>query len=95
MEIPHRQGRVNFDMYVRNRQANYTAAMHNAWEPKWKSTASRRKTDGKRERGKRKVDAKADVVFLSLSVAIPLYDSLSERNIQPSPFFYNIAMLVR
>lgn len=33
MEIPHRQGRVNFDMYIRNRRANYTAAMHNAWEP--------------------------------------------------------------
>lgn len=50
MEIPHCQGRVNFDMYIRNRRANYTAAMHNAWQP----NGNRLHHGGRRRRKARK-----------------------------------------
>lgn len=97
MEIPHRQGRVNFDMYVRNRRANYTAAMHNAWEPNG-NRLHHGERQAKSEKEKRE-SAKVDVVFSSLSTvqrSSALRDSLSEsETFKPSPFSYNIAVLLR
>lgn len=57
MEIPHRQGRVNFDMYARNGQPNYTAAMHNACQPngnRLHQTRKREREEGKRQGGNRR-----------------------------------------
>jgi hypothetical protein len=73
MEIPHRQGRVNFDMYVRNRRANYTAAMHNAWEPNGNRLHhGERQTESEKERRK---SAKAVVDALPSCLPRPSSDS--------------------
>jgi len=73
MEIPHRQGRVNFDMYVRNRRANYTAAMHNAWEPNGNRLHhDERQTESEKERRK---SAKAVVDVLPSCLPRPSSDS--------------------
>jgi len=71
MEIPHRQGRVNFDMYVRNRRANYTASMHNAWQP----NGNRLHQAGKREREeeKRQGSNRRYPSSLSLSLSLLLF----------------------
>jgi len=77
MEIPHRQGRVNFDMYVRNRRANYTAGMHNAWQP----NGNRLHQAGKRgrEEGKRQGSNRRCLLSLSLWCEFAtLHDSSSE-----------------